>query len=161
MESEGTSSPWDEEDEWEPPSEEEIPGHDGSAPYCRTSWRTIAEGDLDGNMSIDSDYDDQADEPQQIGAVDESITISGWLDRTDPATPGCTDTDIFTGEYTCQGTGSLRIESTTPASVEVELGGRSYQSSATNIPIEPGPFSVRVECNGDWGGYDIEVQIGG
>ena len=161
VESEGTTSPWDEEDEWEPPSEEEIPGHDGSAPYCRTSWRTIAEGDLDGNMSIDSDYNDQADEPQDVGEINESITLSGWLDRIDPATPDCMDTDIFTGEYTCQGTASLSIDATTPVSVEVEIGGMIYNRSQSSIPIEPGPFSVHITCNGDWGGYDIEVEIGG
>jgi hypothetical protein len=112
-------------------------------------------------MSIDSDYNDQADEPQEIGEIDESMTISGWLDRIDPATPGCMDIDIFTGEYTCQGTASLTIESSTAVSVEVEVGGMIYQDSRSSIPIEPGPFRVHIGCNGDWGGYDIEVQIGG
>ncbi|HCH64319.1 MAG: hypothetical protein CL927_08240 [Deltaproteobacteria bacterium] len=162
VDSEGTTSPGttEEEDDWTPPEDDEIPGSDGQAPSCRTSWRTIYEGDFDENGSQDSEYDDHLDETQELGEINRSLQLSGMLDRREASEEGCVDVDVFEGEYTCEGTASLTIATSSPMAVEVEVGGTSYSRSADAIEVTPGPFRVTARCTDDWGGYDVEVRFG-
>lgn len=160
--SEGEADPIvEEEEEPDLPEDEEVPGGEqGSAPACRTSWLWIFEGDLDGNGSVEASYDDHANTPQEVGDLNQSILIDGWLDREVSSVPGCTDVDVYVGQLTCEGTATITIDAG-PGAAALTFGDQVFAESATGVPLEPGLFEARFSCVDDWGGYEVEVDFGG
>lgn len=163
VESEGEASPIGEEEEEEPdlPDDEEVPGgEEGSAPACRTSWVWLFEGDLDGNGSVESSYDDHANTPQEVGDLNQSILLEGWLDREVSSVPGCQDVDVYVGELTCAGTARISIDAG-PGQASLTIGDQVFTDSVSSVALEPGRFEARFACADDWGGYEVEVDFGG
>ena len=161
VDSDGEASP-DHEEESDPPEFEEVPGgEEDSAPYCRTSTRWIVEGDFDGNMSVESSYDDHANEPQSVGEIDQAFLLLGHLDREVSSEPGCADVDIFLGDIVCQGTADLIISSSDSAAITIQLGDQTFDRSTSEVDVRPGQLRATFQCVSDWAGYEVELDFDG